>query len=442
MSDTSTSADGVQAPPGFKAPRKRVALVPSSSSASIAKMLKSAPNDDGPSPSAGAKSSEVKTVKTPKTDEAQQSVENNEDFSDLFSIDSNDPMYKALASVLDGHAAPVTPPQADTSKHDEATATAPEKGDICRPDSATTSTASASAPTAATAAETSVQTPAETSATESATSAPAAAAAAGTSTAAAAARTSTQTPANVELAETTPTATATESGQQTTAAASASAEQAETTAEAAKESDEPAEATEAKAYESKADEPSANAPNEQQTTANATAANSNNELAVAVAATERLPGVSATNTTSTAAGTPETSAIPANNRHASAATVKVKQEPCEPRPAPLRPAGQLGAKEGSSSFVEATHRENKRLVNNIIEGLAWHDDALDFLAADEQFGEEALKNMVDRAQGDSMSTSFSGIECPHTAACCNIMALRRRYNLTEKDLPMPRLAHD
>lgn len=107
------------------------------------------------------------------------------------------------------------------------------------------------------------------------------------------------------------------------------------------------------------------------------------------------------------------------------------------------PALDKSLDKDSNAFLAAVARPNKRMVTNLVEGLAWHDDALDFLSSDPEFGEDALQTLVEqlKCESDTMSTSYSGIECPHTAACCNRMALRRRLNLDETTLPMPKLFH-
>ena len=93
-------------------------------------------------------------------------------------------------------------------------------------------------------------------------------------------------------------------------------------------------------------------------------------------------------------------------------------------------------------FLEAVKRPNKRMVSNMLDGLAFHDDALDFMDTDHDFfGDSAIDSLVQCAMDsdqDTMSTSFSGIESPHTAACAHRQALSRRLG---KKIPYPRLLH-
>lgn len=57
------------------------------------------------------------------------------------------------------------------------------------------------------------------------------------------------------------------------------------------------------------------------------------------------------------------------------------------------------------------------------------------------FGDDALSHLLAASHEDSISTSFSGIESPHTAACCNRLALARKLGLDPSAVPFPRLHH-
>lgn len=90
-------------------------------------------------------------------------------------------------------------------------------------------------------------------------------------------------------------------------------------------------------------------------------------------------------------------------------------------------------------FRKAKHRDNKYVANTLMEGFAFHNDCMSFI--EEEYGEGTLRSMLDSIQNDSMSTSFSGIEAPHTAACANRLALAEALQIPHEQVPMPRLLH-
>ena len=52
-----------------------------------------------------------------------------------------------------------------------------------------------------------------------------------------------------------------------------------------------------------------------------------------------------------------------------------------------------------------------------------------------------MLKMVANADDDTMSTSFSGIEAPHTAACANRLALAKHLGIPPDQVPLPKLLH-
>ncbi|CAK9108164.1 unnamed protein product, partial [Durusdinium trenchii] len=90
----------------------------------------------------------------------------------------------------------------------------------------------------------------------------------------------------------------------------------------------------------------------------------------------------------------------------------------------------------------AKKRANKRLTNNLLEGLCFHSDALHLIQSDpDYFGKDAIEVILAACQEDTISTSFSGIEAPHTASCANRVALAEFLDIDQKLVPMPRLLH-
>eukprot|EP00435_Cladocopium_sp_Y103_P057289 s1602_g19.t1 len=88
----------------------------------------------------------------------------------------------------------------------------------------------------------------------------------------------------------------------------------------------------------------------------------------------------------------------------------------------------------------ARSRPNKYLARNLLEGLAFPNDAMHFMDNDEEFfGRDALMRVLNAASSDSMSTPFSGIEAPHTASCANRIALAQYLGIPVTEIPMPRL---
>ena len=93
-------------------------------------------------------------------------------------------------------------------------------------------------------------------------------------------------------------------------------------------------------------------------------------------------------------------------------------------------------------IASARFRPNKYLARNILEGLSFHNDAMHFMDNDEEFFDrDALMQVLSAASSDSMSTSFSGIEAPHTASCANRIALAEYLGIPAGEIPMPRLLH-
>ncbi len=86
-------------------------------------------------------------------------------------------------------------------------------------------------------------------------------------------------------------------------------------------------------------------------------------------------------------------------------------------------------------------RANRFCANTVMEGYAFHSDAI--AAIEDEYGEDMLWHMVERTREecDSMSTSFSGIEAPHTAACANRVALANHLGIPHTEVGMPRLKH-
>ena len=94
---------------------------------------------------------------------------------------------------------------------------------------------------------------------------------------------------------------------------------------------------------------------------------------------------------------------------------------------------------GSEMLSRAKKRAHKRLTNNLLEGLCFHSDALHFIQSDpDYFGKDAIEVILAACQDDTMSTSFSGIEAPHTASCANLAEF---LGIDQKLVPMPRLLH-
>ena len=94
---------------------------------------------------------------------------------------------------------------------------------------------------------------------------------------------------------------------------------------------------------------------------------------------------------------------------------------------------------GSEMLSRAKKRAHKRLTNNLLEGLCFHSDALHFIQSDpDYFGKDAIEVILAACQDDTMSTSFSGIEAPHSASCANLAEF---LGIDQKLVPMPRLLH-
>ena len=103
---------------------------------------------------------------------------------------------------------------------------------------------------------------------------------------------------------------------------------------------------------------------------------------------------------------------------------------------------EVKAHQDQYPFLKSINRADKYTVENVLDGFAFHDDSLEIMDTDvDFFGEDAINTLMDRVtqrQIDTMSTSFSGIESPHTAACANRQALARRLGV---EVPFPRLMH-
>ena len=103
---------------------------------------------------------------------------------------------------------------------------------------------------------------------------------------------------------------------------------------------------------------------------------------------------------------------------------------------------EVKAHQDQYPFLKSINRADKYTVENVLDGFAFHDDSLEIMDTDvDFFGEDAINTLMDRVtqrQIDTMSTSFSGIESPHTAACANRQALARRLGV---EVPFPKLMH-
>ena len=103
---------------------------------------------------------------------------------------------------------------------------------------------------------------------------------------------------------------------------------------------------------------------------------------------------------------------------------------------------EVKAHQDEYPFLKSINRPDKYTVENVLDGFAFHDDCLEIMDTDVGFfGEDAINTLMDKVtqrQTDTMSTSFSGIESPHTAACANRQALARRLGV---EVPFPKLMH-